>query len=83
MAFYDCYVSQSSRYYTEQKMKFSVEDFFGKCDRIRSLLWICSHLPHKSLENLFFLHVRLMEYFPTVNLLFLLCSNVSRTADYN
>ena len=27
-----------------QKMKFSVKDFLNKCDQIRSLLWIWSHL---------------------------------------
>ena len=27
-----------------QKMKFSIKDFLNKCDQIRSLLWIWSHL---------------------------------------
>ena len=30
-------------------MKFSIKDFFSKCDQIRSLLQICSHLLKKSL----------------------------------
>ena len=34
---------------TAQKMKFSIKDFFDKCDRIRSFLWIWSHLLKKSL----------------------------------
>ena len=37
------------------KMKFSIEDFFSKCDQIRSFLRIWSHLPKKSLmENFIF-----------------------------
>ena len=30
---------------TTEKMKFSINYFSSKCDRIRSLLWIWSHLP--------------------------------------
>ena len=38
-----------------QKMKFSIEDFFRKCDQIRSFLSIWSHLMKKSLmENFSF-----------------------------
>ena len=38
-----------------QKMKFSIKDFFRKCDQIRRFLWICSHLLKKSLmENFIF-----------------------------
>ena len=41
--------------YTAQKMKFSIKDFFSKCDQIRSFLPIWSHLLKKSLiENFFF-----------------------------
>ena len=37
---------------TAQKMKFSIKDFFSKCDQIRSFLWIWSHLQKKALmEN--------------------------------
>ena len=40
---------------TAQKMKFSIKDFFRKCDQIRSFLRICSHLLEKSLmENVIF-----------------------------
>ena len=44
---------------TAQKMKFSNEDFFSKCDQTRSFLWIWSHLLKKSLmENFIFRAVR-------------------------
>ena len=37
---------------TAQKMKFSIKDFFSKCDQIRSFLQIWSHLLKKSvMEN--------------------------------
>ena len=40
---------------TAQKMKFSIKDFFSKCDQIRRKLWIWSHLLKKSLmENFTF-----------------------------
>ena len=41
--------------YTAQKMKFSIKDFFSKCDQIRSFLRIWSHILKKSLmENFIF-----------------------------
>ena len=41
--------------YTEQKMKFSIKDFFSKCDQIHRILWIWSHFLKKSLmENFIF-----------------------------
>ena len=40
---------------TAQKMKFSIKDFFTKCDQIHSFLRIWSHLLKKSLvENFIF-----------------------------
>ena len=30
--------------FTAQKMKFSIKDYFSKCEQIRSFLWISSHL---------------------------------------
>ena len=40
---------------TAQKMKFSMKDFYSKCDQIRSLLWIWSNLLNKSfMENFVF-----------------------------
>ena len=38
---------------TAQKMKFSIKDFFSKCDQTRSLLRIWSHLLKKSLMESF------------------------------
>ena len=41
--------------YTAQKMKFSIQDFFSKCDQTHSFLRIWSHLLKKSLvENFIF-----------------------------
>ena len=40
--------------FTAQKMKFPTEDFFSKCDQIRSFLRIWSHLLKKSLMENFF-----------------------------
>ena len=43
---------------TAQKMKFSIKDFFSKCDQIRRKLRIWSHLLKKSLmENFIFFAV--------------------------
>ena len=52
--------------HTAQKMKFSIKDFFSKCDQIRSFLQIWSHLLKKSLmENLIFCAVSL-QYSVTI-----------------
>ena len=41
--------------FTTQKMKFTIKDFFSKCDQIRSFLRIWSHLLKKPLmENFIF-----------------------------
>ena len=46
------YVSLLFRLATAQTMKLFIKDFLSKCDQIRSLLRIWSHLPKKSLmEN--------------------------------
>ena len=50
-----------------QKMKFSSEGFFSKCDQIRSFLRIWSHLLKKSLMvNLIFLcsewHILMIDF---------------------
>ena len=48
---------------TAQKMKFSIKDLFSKCDQIRSLLRIWSHLLKKYLmENFILCAVRLVIY---------------------
>ena len=33
---------------TAQKIKFSIKDFFNKCEPMRSFMWIWSHLMKKS-----------------------------------
>ena len=44
------------KHVTAQKLKFSIKDFYSKCDQIRRKLWICSHLLKKSLmKNFIFL----------------------------
>ena len=49
---------------TAQKMKFSIKDFFSKCDQIRSFLRICSHLMNKSLmENFIFCAMDPLNFF--------------------
>ena len=53
--------------YTAQKMKFSVKDFFIKCDQIRSFLWI---YPHFSLmENFITVLCHSSLIVPEINLL--------------
>ena len=48
--------------HTAQKMKFSMKDFFSKCDQIRKKLRIWSHLLKKYLmENLFLCAVTITE----------------------
>ena len=48
--------------FTAHKMKFSIKDFFSKCDQIRSFLRIWSHLLKKSLmENFIFCAVLLFR----------------------
>ena len=48
---------------TAQKIKFSIKDFFSKCDHIRSYLRIWSHLLKKSLmENFIFCAVWFKVY---------------------
>ena len=45
-------------------MKFSMKEFFSKCDQIRSFLWIWSHLLKKCLmENFIFLWSYLSKIF--------------------
>ena len=47
-------------FFTAQKMKFSVTNFFSKCDQIRRKLRIWTHLMKKSImENLFLAFFRL------------------------
>ena len=39
--------------YNAQKMKFSIKQFFSKCDQIRRKLWTSSHLLKKSIMKNF------------------------------
>ena len=49
---------------TAQKMKFSITDFFSKCDQIRSFLQSWPHLLKKSItENFHFLCSMMMNCF--------------------
>ena len=56
---YDLYITICNPYkginspYHCTKIKFSIEDFFSKCDRIGSFLWIWSHLLKRSLKQNF------------------------------
>ena len=61
-------IIQKLRYFcaiTAQKMKFSIKDFFSKCDQSRSFLRIWSHLLKKSLMKTSFL---CSEMFNSVNI---------------
>ena len=43
-----CLMHSSLRAVTAQKMKFSIKNFFSKCDQIRSFLRIWSHSLEKT-----------------------------------
>ena len=45
--------TKNLEWHTAQKLKFSIKDFFSKCDQIRNKLRICSHLLKKSLMESF------------------------------
>ena len=48
-------IRQKRRRSIAKKLKFSIKNFFSKCDQIRSILWTWSHLLEKSLiENVIF-----------------------------
>ena len=65
---HNCFVIGISQVYyepdTAQKIKFSIKDFFSKCNQFRSFLRIWSHLFKKSLmENFIFLRSVNNSYF--------------------
>ena len=63
------YVSVITIFDTARKMKFSIKDFFRKCDQIRKKPQIWSHLLKKSLmENLFFRLVWIVQKFTSSSL---------------
>ena len=47
--------------FTVQKMKFSIKDFFSKCDQIRNFLRIWSYLLKKSLMEKFIFLVQCLQ----------------------
>ena len=49
--------------HTAQKMKFSIKDFFSKCNQIRSFLRIWSHLLKKSFMENFVFRAVTMQFF--------------------
>ena len=53
--------------YIAQKMKFSIKDFFSKCDQIRTLLRIRSHLLKKSLMENFIFYAVITQWLPRVS----------------
>ena len=56
-----------NKYNTAQKVKFSVKDFFSKCDQIRSFLRIWSYLLKKILmENFIFCAVHVNSFSASV-----------------
>ena len=52
--------------FTEQKMKFSIKDFFCKCDQIRRKLRIWSHLLKKFLMENFIFCAAILFYRNTI-----------------
>ena len=65
------------------KMKFSIKDFFSKCDQIRSFLRIWSHLLKKSLmENFIFCPVILTAVSMCFSLIFNILSKLSNVVHF-
>ena len=58
----DLFFIEIQRWHIAQKMKFSIKDFFSKCEQIQSKLRIWSHLQKKSLmENFIFCAVTILK----------------------
>ena len=69
-ALFNAYYFHCFWLHTAQKMKFSIKDFFSKCDQIRRKLRIWSHLLKKSLkENFIFCAVTYQHRFMIKHLL--------------
>ena len=69
------------RVFTAQKMKFSIKDFFSKCDQILSFLRIWSHLLKKPLmENFSFCTVIAVLLYLYMNLPVNLIDNFKQIA---
>ena len=56
--------------YTSQNIKFSIKEFFIKCDPIRRNLWIWSHLLQKSLKENFIFSAVIIKSLETFFILF-------------
>ena len=66
-----------------QKMKFSIKNFFSKCDQIRSFLRIWSHLLKKSLmANFSFLCIVRKNYVSIFYLFFKFINSISPQKTY-
>ena len=61
---------------TAQKMKFSIKDFFSKCDQIRRFLRIWSHLLEKSLIESFIFYVVKCQHNASIHNVFKLKSKI-------
>ena len=76
----------SSTEHCTQKMKFSIEDFFSKCDKNRSFLQIWPHLLKKSwMEKFIFRAVEVLLYLLWITILLSRCSieSLHRTFQLN
>ena len=68
---------------TVLKMRFSMKDFFSKCDQIRRKLWIWSHLMKKSLmKNFIFCAVLKSQYNTTASEYVLQTMHLKQNASY-
>ena len=87
-----CKVSIDNKSITAQKMKFSIKDFFSKCDQIRRKLRIWSHLLKKSLmeklifcavywESIFMIHW-LEQHFQTHQLILIVLSKIQQYPEF-
>ena len=57
------------QYFTAQKMKLSIKNFFSKCDQIRRKLHIWSHLMKNSLMEIFLKFPQKSSIFSTVQVI--------------
>ena len=62
--------------YTPQKMKFSINDFFSKCDQICSFLRIWSYFLKKSLMENFIFFAVIAERIHSQHLFLELCEKI-------
>ena len=70
------------RNFTAQKMKFSMKDFFSKCDQIRRTMRIWSHLLKKSLTDNFIFYAG-TNFKRSSSSMFNWVLNMSKIPDYS